>query len=86
MSLRSNRDQMLIEEQVWANLEGRNMPDAMMPQSLVDKIGRRLDLEAQLRALDREIAEETRALAKARGQAFMRLEQVRREAMEQIGS
>lgn len=85
MSLRSIADQIWCEEQSWANLERKNMPDVVMPQSLVDKIVRRLDLEAALKALDREIAEETRALAKARGQAFMRLEQVRREAMEQIG-
>lgn len=83
MSLRSIADQTWCEEQSWIRMKGRNMPDVAMPQSLVDKIVRRLDLEAALKALDQEIAAETRALAKARGQAFMRLEQVRREAMEQ---
>jgi hypothetical protein len=84
MSLRSIADQTWYEEQSWLRMEGKNMPDVAMPQSLVDKIARRIDLETALKALDVEIAAETRELAKARGQAFMRLEHVRREAMEQI--
>lgn len=51
----------------------------MKPESLMRKFERRDRLEAQLRALDREIAADGRAYAASKGVLFLRPERLRRE-------